>query len=258
MRYEPVTVVGKEQLGEGHFVLELSPDNPLPEILAGHFINLRCNTGDEHSLMRPFSVLDVDEPARTFSIYVKVLGRLSNVLSTVHTGTTLDCLYPLGHGFEWKHSWMKVALVGGGVGIAPLLFLAEQIKAKNGDIALEGYFGGRSEIDLVPKLLGRYDFRQHFATDDGTCGSKGNVVDLFSRSQKEYDVVYTCGPNPMMAALQSRIGADTAAFASLEEHMACGVGACLGCVARIMEDGGICNKPVCKDGPVFDLHKVEF
>ncbi len=83
-------------------------------------------------------------------------------------------------------------------------------------------------------------------------------MDLFASGDSEYDVIYTCGPNPMMAALKGKLHAGQPAFASLEEYIACGVGACLGCVARIEEAGVICNKPVCKDGPVFDLHKVEF
>ncbi len=258
MRYEPVTVVGREQLGDGHFVLELASMKPLPEIRAGQFINLRCIPGDQHSLLRPFSVLDVDDPARTIFVYVKVLGRLSSVLSSVQIGASLDCLYPLGNGFEWNERWMKVALVGGGVGIAPLLFMAKQIASTNVNCKLAGYFGGRSESDLVPKLLENCSFEMHLATDDGTCGHQGTVVDLFGGGNNNYDVVYTCGPNPMMAALKGRLGGDQPAFASLEEYMACGVGACLGCVAQIEEDGGVCNKPVCKDGPVFDLHKVVF
>jgi len=258
VEYRALTVVKNEELGPGHHLLVLETPKPLPDISAGHFLNLRCSTVDKHSLLRPFSVLDADPLEGTISVYYKELGRMSRHLSNIVPGMQLDCLYPLGQPFPWRNDWRRVALVGGGVGLAPMLFLAKQLEPYGERMSVTGYFGGGSEPDLVQALLGQYNFEMHLATMDGSAGTKGTVVDLFALSEEHFDVIYTCGPNPMMAALKAVLPEESEAFASLEEYMACGVGACLGCVAKIEQEDGTANLPVCKDGPVFDLRKVQF
>jgi len=258
VQYAKLEVAANEPLGPGHHLLTLRAADRLPEMRAGEFANLRCVPDDMHSLLRPFSILGADPGKRELEIYYKVLGRQSALLVRTPVGSLLDCLFPLGRGFDWRPEWRRVALVGGGVGLAPLLFMAEQLQQRDPDVELTAYFGGNTEADLVPALLARYALDVQAATMDGSAGFRGNVVQLFSGSGAEYDVVYTCGPNPMMAALQAVVPAGRPAFASLEEYMACGVGACLGCTAAIEDDGRLVNRPVCKDGPVFPLHAVHF
>jgi dihydroorotate dehydrogenase electron transfer subunit len=146
--------------------------------------------------------------------------------------------------------------------MAPLLYLARELVGQDGSLQVEAFFGGRTEADLVPGLLGEYvELALHLATDDGSRGFHGTVVELFRRSLERgsvYDAVYVCGPNPMMAALQAVVPAGVPAFASLEEYMACGVGACLGCTAHIEQGGRRFNKTTCKEGPVFPLQEVVF
>src|SRR5207237_785194 len=160
----------------GHFVIRLVLPAPLPQVLAGQFANLQCAPGDEYSLLRPFSILDYDAAGGELSIYYKILGRMSALLARVPEGEMLGCLYPLGGGFPWQEGWLRCALVGGGVGIAPLLLLARQLALAQPGIAVQGYFGGRSAPDLVPDLLAEYDFPMQLATDDGSLGFAGNAV----------------------------------------------------------------------------------
>jgi dihydroorotate dehydrogenase electron transfer subunit len=258
MEFQPLTVLSNRQLSPGNWLLTLLADQPLPEIKAGQFLNLRCDPHDQHSLLRPFSILDADPYANTISVYYKHLGRLSSQLSAVRPGVKLDCLYPLGGGFPWNTDWRRVALVGGGVGLAPLLCLASQLMPYSTHMEVLGFFGGRTAADLVPELLEDYQLGQVLATDDGSLGLKGTVVDAFVGYEGNFDVIYTCGPNAMMRALYEVLPIGVPAFASLEEYMACGVGACYGCAARIITEQGIAHKTVCKDGPVFDLRQVVF
>jgi dihydroorotate dehydrogenase electron transfer subunit len=258
LKYEPATVLRNEHLGPGHYLIELQAKAPMTNIHAGQFLILRCDPWDQYSLMRPFSILDTDPQQARFSIYYKILGRLSTRLTEIESGTKLDCLYPLGTSFPHQDSWRNVALIGGGVGLAPLLFLGKQLQQQNPQNIVTAFFGGGTADDLVQRLLADYDFPMQLATMDGSRGFKGNVVDLFSAADSDFDVVYTCGPTAMMAALQNHLPADTPAFSSLEEYMACGVGACLGCAAAIAKNGETQYKTVCKEGPVFDLRKVRF
>jgi len=258
LQYLPVTIVSNTELGPGHHELVLKVPRPLPEIRAGQFLNLRCDPADRFSLLRPFSILDFDPMAGTLSIYYKHLGRLSARLSQLPLGTQLEMLYPLGKGFPWKEDWRHVAVVGGGVGLAPLLLLARQLEPYGASMSVDGYFGGATAVDLVSELLGRYDFHIELATMDGSLGHHGTVVELFAKRYDAYDAVFSCGPNPMLAALQKALPAGCAAFASLEEYMACGVGACYGCTAHVATLAGPQNQRVCKDGPVFELRRVIF
>lgn len=262
MQFVPATLIRNEEYGPGHWVAELQLDGALPDIRAGQFFSLRCDPHDSWSLLRPFSFLDADPLTRTISVYYKHLGRMSRALSDFGPGTVLDVLYPLGQPFVWHEDWRRVALVGGGVGMAPLLYLARELLPYGDTMQVEAFFGGRSEDDLVPGLLAEYpELLFHLATDDGSRGFHGTVVELFRRSLDKgsvFDVVYICGPNPMMRALQAVVPADLPSFASLEEYMACGVGACLGCTAHITEGGQRFNKTTCKEGPVFPLHNVVF
>ena len=258
MEYVPAKVIENRELAPGHGLLTLGLPEPQPEIKPGQFLQLRCDPGDRHSLMRPFSILDANALDNTIGVYYKGLGRLSSYLCSVPVGTELDCLYPLGTGFPWQYDWRRVALIGGGVGLAPLLFLARHLEPYGERMQVTGFFGGASGPDLVPELLKDYDFPQQLATMDGSVGFQGTVVDLFSGCEDYFDVVYTCGPNAMMRALQDVLPTAVPAFASLEERMACGVGACYGCVAAIKAGEETENQRVCLEGPVFELRNVVF
>jgi dihydroorotate dehydrogenase electron transfer subunit len=256
--FQTASVVANTSLGPGHFELVLEFGKPLPSIAAGQFLNLQCDPGDLSSMLRPFSVLWDEAADGRVGVYYKVLGRMSELLTHVQPGEALRCLIPLGQAWPFDPAWRRVALLGGGVGIAPLLYYQQQHAQSHPRLELRGYFGGRSAPDLVPELLSRYSFTQHLSTDDGSAGYRGNVIALFREVGETYDAILTCGPNAMMAALKGALPPGVPAYASLEEYMACGVGACYGCTALLVESGAERRQTVCKDGPVFDLRQVVF
>lgn len=256
MHFERSTVIANEEYGPGHWVIRLQVEHDISAIRAGEFLNLQCDPEDTWSLLRPLSILGMDSDKRTLDVYYKHLGRLSRALSSVQAGEKLNVLYPLGGAFPVDHTHRRIALIGGGVGLAPLLFLARQLE--NSGMTIDAYFGGASAADLVLRMLEPYQCNMILSTDDGSHGFHGNCVACYFENAQTYDAIYTCGPNPMMAALQRELPGVVPCWASLEEYMACGVGACLGCTAHIEKDGRRSNDTVCTKGPVFDLSGVVF
>lgn len=246
------------QLAPGHGLIVLKVDKPLEQVEAGQFLSLQCVPHDNHSLLRPFSILDYDSDLSTLSVYYKHLGRLSSQLAEVPEGARLRMVYPLGQPFPWHADWRRIALVGGGVGIAPLLLLKKQLATEPLAPQCDVFIGGANTTDLVIPLLAEYGVTEHFATMDGSTGHCGTVVELFLARGRSYDAVYTCGPNPMMAALRKVLPGSVPAYASLEEYMACGVGACYGCTTGVETGNGVENQRVCREGPVFELHRIRF
>ena len=216
----------------------------------GQFLHLKINST---ILRRPFSIHKVEN--QNIFILFKVKGRGTKILSTYKEGDSLDILGPLGKGFKIYPS-ASVILIAGGIGIAPLLFLAQRIKKGLRFL----FFGTESKKELVAlsefKKLG---FKIFVATQDGSEGVKGDVVKLFEREISSLNLsppvkLYACGSNSMLYNLAQLLKKFPyiEAFASLEQFMGCGVGACLGCV--ILTKKGY--KRVCQDGPVFNLKEI--
>lgn len=238
----------REQLGDQYFSLVLRHPGQLPPIAAGQFVEVEVKHCREVLLRRPISIHDVDEQRNTLSLLVQVVGKGTSQLSTLHEGEEVNLVYPLGHGFELEGS--HPLLVGGGAGIAPLFYLAKCYN-RNG-VGPTILLGGRTR-DLIPV---REAFESYgevlYATEDGSLGEKG-LVTQHPRFTDCYDHICTCGPTPMMKAvgryaLEKGIGCEV----SLENMMACGIGACLCCVTDTVEG----HKCVCKEGPVFDVTKL--
>ena len=242
------TIVGRRQHGDRYFSLVLHHDGGMQPIVPGQFVEVRVDGCHEVMLRRPISVHDVDPEAGTLSLLVQIVGNGTRRLSELQVGDKLNIVYPLGHGFTTDLKPQTSALlVGGGAGIAPLLHLSKVLKAN--DVKCTILLGGRT-AGLIPvhdeflpygKVL--------IATDDGSLGHKGLVVSHPAFSEN-YDMIYTCGPTPMMKAVaRSAAERGIRCEVSLENMMACGVGACLCCVTDT-DQGHRC---VCKDGPVFDI-----
>lgn len=217
----------------------------------GQFIHLKAAEG-EPLLRRPISISSVDVKAGMVSLIYRVLGRGTNALAKAAASDKVNCLGPLGRGFALDCK--RPLLVGGGMGIAPLIFLAGRFAPQSVDVLIGGR--NRTEMFWLPMFAGLAK-GVHVTTDDGSMGTKGFTVDLLPEllKQTEYDRVFVCGPERMMEAV--------AAFAearripcqvSLEKRMACGVGACLSCTCE-SKDGGK-RKKVCTDGPVFWAREV--
>lgn len=202
----------------------------------GQFYMLRGWNGLDPLLPRPISIANLDDGNITFLYEVRGTG--THIISTLSIGDKLSVLGPLGNGFELNEN-KKIALVSGGIGIAPMLYLSKSLKKKP-----DLFVGFRKDIYLIDEFLPNTE-NIYVATEEGTFGYKGYIVDIFE--PQNYDLVISCGPIPMMKALVEKCKGIVPVSISMESRMACGVGACLGCTVDTIRG----MERVCKDGPVF-------
>lgn len=236
--YQKGIILKNEKVGKDVYKMVLKGDfmgTP------GQFFMLKAWAAGDPLLARPLSICDKDEETITF-LYL-VVGKGTDILSKLHESDEVEILGPLGNGFEMVEG-KKVALVAGGIGIAPLLYLARSL---NSEVDL--YAGFRFDPYFTEEFE-QYTENIHIATDDGNTGTKGYVTSII---EDKYDVVYVCGPNSMMKAVQD-LKLNATVYLSLEAHMACGIGACLGCGIQTID--GV--KRVCFEGPVFESKEVIF
>ena len=238
----------RETLGEHYFTLTLQHPQQLPDIAPGQFVEVEVRDCRDVLLRRPISIHDADSANNSLTLLIQIVVKGTRKLSKLREGDTLNLVYPLGHGFSVDGN--RPLLVGGGAGIAPLLLLSKHYMQRG--IRPTVLLGGRT-ASLIPAR----DAFEPLAdvlltTDDGSLGERG-MVTQHSRFNDNYDHICTCGPTPMMKAvarhaLQQGISCEL----SLENLMACGIGACLCCVVNADEG----HKCVCKEGPVFDARQL--
>lgn len=252
------SVVSQRQVAKDHFELIATHHPALDDIEPGQFVNVRVAVDDSTDplLRRPFSLY------RRFangdwSIVYRVVGRGTQALSRVRPGDSIDVLGPLGNGFRRVEGAKKVLLVGGGVGVPPLHFLAQALA---GEVELKAILGFATErLAFGITEFAALGIEAEVATDDGSLGHKGLVTDLLQPLIQDgtWDGVYACGPRPMLQAV-ARISSQAGVPAQLafEEMMGCGVGACLSCVIPVRTGGGVEYQRVCKEGPVFSGEEV--
>ena len=225
------------------------------EVMPGQFVHIRTNEGGlEPFFRRPFSVY---RSLKHVEIFYEAVGKGTTILSHKKKGDTVDVLGPLGTPFVMPPEGIKqVVMVAGGIGVAPMLFLSDILKKKKLELVL--LYGGRTRGHVYPMQEFKDNgVKVHVATDDGSVGIKGRVSGLFDKIQlnPQTTFLYTCGPNPMMKAVQDFAGKNSLqGQAACEEIMACALGACLGC--SIPTSKGY--KTVCHDGPAFNLDEVIF
>ena len=244
-------LIEKKEWAKSTFLL-LQSDEPLEEIKAGQFVQVRVDDAQHTYLRRPISIHDVDYQNRTITLLVQRVGEGTNKMSDTEIGDTLNIIYPLGNGFTIpENNEGNVILVGGGIGIAPLYYLGKMLKEKG--IEPQFLLGGRSKSDLI--MLEEFESvgKVYITTNDGRLGEAGFVTQHSIWKEKQFDMIYTCGPKPMMMAVtkiarENNIDCEV----SLENLMACGLGACLCCVENTIE-GNVC---VCKEGPVMNINKL--
>lgn len=224
----------------------------------GQFVHLRVGPTHDPLLRRPFGIHEVDREAGTVTILFQVVGRGTALLAQVQPGALLDVLGPLGRGFTLPAPALPVALVAGGLGIAPLAFLLRRLAAAG--IRGSLFQGARTAALLVGTQENVPGVKRRLATDDGSAGHRGSVVDLFTASLVagyRYAYVYAAGPYPMLRALAARMREyRLEGEVSLEERMACGLGACLCCSTAVQSESGPRYARVCADGPVFPVREV--
>jgi dihydroorotate dehydrogenase electron transfer subunit len=259
------TILHQEQSAPQIFRMRLRSARIAREARPGQFVHLRIREGTDPLLRRPFSIHRVDRERGEVQVLYQVVGRGTRLLSRKPTGERLDVLGPLGHGFEASEEGGGVLLVAGGIGIAPLIFLCEDVFRGHAVTAL---IGARSRDGvLCHDLLRSWDATVHIATDDGSFGHRGLVTDLLQaqlearREAAMSPMVYACGPVAMLRIVAAACRAyGVSCQVSLESRMGCGVGACLGCAVKVRSSvpPGYEYKRVCKEGPVFDAGEVVF
>jgi dihydroorotate dehydrogenase electron transfer subunit len=234
-----------------------------PEIAAtarpGQFIQIRVAeaTNTDPLLPRPISLYRIDQAQGAIEIIYKTVGRGTALLAADRAGQTLEILGPLGNGFTVPENAATIALVGGGVGMPPLFGLSESLHRSRSQLTIHLFYGGRSRSDLLElERWHELGVTIYTATEDGSCGAAGLVTQIFTErlQQVAYQYLAACGPKPMLRAVQQlaleyRLPGEL----SLEAHMACGVGACLGCTCHTAQG----YRRVCVDGPVFNLSEVK-
>jgi len=261
------TVFSQGETVKGHFLMTLKAPASFGRAIPGQFIMVRLEGGTTPFLSRPFSIYSIySRGDDTFvEIFYKVVGKGTLAFSRLQEGDTLDILGPLGRGFDVPPSGGKIVLIAGGIGVAPLSFLAQRCGEDIPDTEIICYLGATGAEAIAG--LGRLEeicSSVEVSTDDGSRGYHGPVTKLFKRDLSLYTDdttrIYSCGPRPMLRHLQDLLkGRLCICQVSLEERMACGIGACLGCVTRIRSGGAEGSLVrVCKEGPVFDIRDVEF
>ncbi|MBQ7421757.1 MAG: dihydroorotate dehydrogenase electron transfer subunit [Prevotella sp.] len=247
-----LTVCSVERLNERYVLIKLTDERALPDMLPGQFVEVRVDNSPSTMLRRPISINYVDTEHNQLWLLVAVVGEGTRCLSLLREGEKLNCLLPLGNGFTMPSSVdERILLIGGGVGTAPLLYFGKKIKEYGGSPTF--LLGARSSKDLLELDYFAKLGDVHVTTEDGTVGEKGFVTNHSILQSKHFNRISTCGPKPMMVAVAKyALKADVPCEASLENMMACGLGACLCCVEKTTE-GNLC---VCKEGPVFDTRKL--
>lgn len=247
-----LTVNNVEALSDKHVLIKLTDDKPLPEMLPGQFVEVRVDNSPSTFLRCPISINNVDYDRNELWLLVAAVGDGTRQLQKLQKGDRLNCMLPLGNSFTMPtDSAQKVLLVGGGVGVAPLLYFGKRIKEMGGEPTF--LLGARSAKDVLERELFEQVGRVLITTEDGSEGEKGFVTNHSVLAQEHFDRISTCGPKPMMMAVaRYAFKNDIECEVSLENKMACGVGACLCCVEKTVEG----NKCVCKEGPVMNIKKL--
>ena len=222
---------------------------------AGQFVSLYCQDGSR-LLPRPISICEIDKKQGTLRLVYRVVGKGTEEFSKLNAGEQIPVMGPLGNGFYLEGT--KVILIGGGIGIPPMLQLSKELKEKGCQVQI---VLGYRDNDLFLKQEFQPYGEVYVSTEDGSVGTKGNVIDAIKENQLKADGIFACGPTPMLKGvkaygMENRIKTQL----SLEEKMACGIGACLACVCQSKEKDHhthVNNKRICKDGPVFFAEEIE-
>ena len=255
-RKESAMIVSQECIAADIYSMWIQTEKIASLAVPGQFISMYTKDGSK-LLPRPISLCEINREKKLIRVVYRVTGEGTGTeqFSELTKGDWIDILGPLGNGFPLDAAKGKKAmLIGGGIGVPPMRELAKQLDTKK--VLVMGY---RDEQFLSEELGAQGDL--YVATEDGSAGTKGNVMDAIAANGLTADLIYACGPAPMLRAIkQYAEEKNIVCYISMEERMACGIGACLACVCQSKEVDGhshVHNKRVCKDGPVFLSTEVE-
>ena len=248
---ETAMIIRQEEIADDIYSMWLRTEQIAAHAKAGQFVSVYCNDGSR-ILPRPISICEIDKKDNAIRLVYRVVGKGTEELHSMHTGDQLHIVGPLGNGFPKKEK--KAFLIGGGIGIPPMLQLAKELNCEK-QIVL----GFRDELFLLDEFHNQG--KVYIATEDGSAGVEGNVMDAIRENGLDADIIYACGPTPMLRALKEYAAKNNIeCWISMEERMACGIGACLACVCKSKEKdshSNVKNKRICKEGPVFRAEEVE-
>ena len=249
-------ILSQECIGKDIYSMWLDAGEIAKNAVPGQFVSLYSHNGSK-LLPRPISLCEIDKEGEKLRLVYRVTGKGTGTeeFSRLHPGVPVETLGPLGNGFPLDAvKGKRVFLMGGGIGIPPMLETAKQLDAEKTMV-----LGYRDGLFLNKEFEAYGDV--YVATEDGSAGTKGNVMDAIRENALEADVIYACGPTPMLRAIKKYAEENgIECYISLEERMACGIGACLACVCKSREKdahSNVNNKRICKDGPVFLSTEVE-
>ncbi|NNG00631.1 MAG: dihydroorotate dehydrogenase electron transfer subunit [Desulfobacteraceae bacterium] len=264
MFQQPATILWNENVNSAYYRMGLSCEGTLLRAVPGQFIMVRLKAGNDLLLRRPFSIHGIVTSRgnpRGIELLYKVVGKGTFRLSEYREGDSLDVIGPLGNGFTISESYERIHIVSGGIGVAPLRFLAMHIeRVTGGKVKPQVFLGGRSDADLLcTKEFIDLGLPVQITTDDGSSGDQCLITDPWevSVSVNPPQMIYACGPMSMLQCIGGIVSKHgLLCEASIESAMACGIGACLGCVVRA-KDINEQYKHVCIDGPVFNIQDLK-
>ena len=255
-KYQETAIIkSQEQIGQGIFRMYLQTKQIAAGAVPGQFVSVYCKDS-ARLLPRPISICDADPKSGLLCLVYRVAGAGTAEFSAMKAGDELALTGPLGNGYPLdKAEGKRALLIGGGIGIPPLHYLARTLKGEK--CAVLGY---RSELFLKDDFAQGLQVPTYIATEDGSAGAKGTVLDCIREYALEGDIIYACGPTPMLKALKEYAAQKgMECYLSLEQRMACGVGACLACVCgstQVDAHSNVHNKRVCVEGPVFEAGEI--
>ncbi len=246
-----------EELTDEIYRMTVESEYIAKNAIAGQFVNIKCCDGSQALLRRPISICSVDRSSGSYEILFQKKGSGTGLLALKKPGDCLDILGPLGNGFDLNIKYGRIAVIGGGIGIFPLLFLLNESKS----VVKRAYLGFRTKkLIVLQNEFKNISTSLQVTTDDGSYGEHGFVTDLLKRDllSEKFDMIYACGPTPMLKIVMETANSnDMNCQVSLEQRMGCGFGACLVCACKThAENGNWQYSHVCKDGPIFDSRTV--
>jgi dihydroorotate dehydrogenase electron transfer subunit len=260
-------ILKNEEVTEDCFLLSVALHSSFADPQPGQFVMLRISGLSEPFLSRPFSIYSFVRNKQSCSIDIlyNVVGKGTQILSGIINGTQVEVIGPLGNGFNIEEGKKNIVFVAGGMGVAPLKHLVTYLNniEYSTPNSLFFYLGAQNASAVIGlEELVKYSCSVMVCTDDGSMGEKGLVTQIFQKDLKKYapedTIIFSCGPKEMLKSLAKILrGTKFNCQVSLEERMACGVGACLGCAVAVKSKKGATEyKRVCADGPVFDINKI--
>ena len=253
MKQLVVPILAIEMIAKNTYQLDVELDSSqLEKIKPGQFIHVRVSHGSEFMLRRPISVANIDLELNKLTVIFKVFGAGTEVLTHLKPGELIDMIVPLGNSYPIENLKIKHALlIGGGVGVPPLYYLAKSLIEQG--ISVTTIIGFQSEEDIFYQKEFEALGEVYVATDDGSAGRKGFVTDVLKHEELNFDYYFSCGPAPMLKSVKNYLQYFPG-YISLEERMGCGIGACYACVVESSD--GDNYKKICTDGPVFEASEV--